>query len=315
MSRGAVTITQAPTAVHAHMILTRRSIVLAVAGSAALVAGVVLFVRTRPSNAQAERRAELARYSADLVDRGQAAYRKLDATSFAEFQSLEDLKRTVSNATFMSRPSAGESARERLVQLIAEFVHMRFVVGDLTAYKAWRRAQHARLIPIDELRSVWLVGRMHERMLGEPLPDGIGSEALFDKMWAVGSQRDRKGLWPIGIVTDPDGLVIAFGPFDARDPTNRPRLQSAIPNELWLGGHAVAAGQWWMIAGAEQGGRVPQRMQRTECAEVGMILTYPDGTRKPLALAFLWDPSRRDWSLIWLCLYNYPPDGQPFVVY
>jgi hypothetical protein len=61
---------------------------------------------------------------------------------------------------------------------------------------------------------------------------------------------------------------------------------------------------WWMPPVDTE--TLVKRYGEAAYADVGIILEYADGSRKPFVLAMIWDPGSKSWFVEHVIIYNYP---------
>ena len=242
----------------------RRSVVVAsVAAAVAAVVVIVAWGRSAPG--PSDRNRERARLAADLVEKGQREFKTIPMASLAGFHSLDEVRSTLDRMEFASEPGATTGGRGALLDQVAAFVYYRFVTRSVEDYMRWRRASGMELIPMEELRRLWLVERRHQEQFGGPIPDGMTEEELFVRFWDAAPEfRDGK-KWPVAISSESKGLLAICSPYDNDGPlpSERPALSGQMPREVWYGGIAGGLPPWWRMVGAS-GGRQTPRLLRTE---------------------------------------------------
>lgn len=248
----------------------------------------------------------------DLFRRGQRAFRTLPMTSITELSSRDDALLLLMRAEVIAPTEDGRL--QALREEVATYLDVTYVRRSADRYIEWRRSRQAEWIPMEELTRFWLIGSRHEGEFGEPIEPAQDEEALFRKFWDHAPEDFGGKLWPVALASGPRGLAIACGPFDASAIGNRPSLGGSVPRELWIGDYGGTFGPFWRTLGETSDG-LPDRMRKTECAEIGLVFKFKDGSFRPIVLTFLWDPGQRTWVLFRINAYNYPLEESGRVVY
>lgn len=275
----------------------------AIAVIIAALLGWVAWRRTDPAPAEAVSR-EFDRNAAELFDRGQREYTTIAMRSMRELTDVAGARAALDSVVFLSEP-APPASKSALLDDVAAFLRLRFAAPSFDEYCAWRRASGKELISVGELVSTWCVDDRCPDELGTPYEVSASSEELFRQFWDAAPKWKNGGAWPTKIAAEGKGFVIACGPFSSDAPTNRPSVGGEMPREVWIGNIGGTSQPWWQTPGGKNG-RLPDRFRSTQCAEVGMVMEYADGSRRPMVLTFLWDPVLNVWTLQWINLYNYP---------
>lgn len=284
-------------------------VVVTVASGVGALSWMRIGCRLRESHDAQHRRAALR---ADLFQRGQREFRVLPVRTFDELAADGAVGQFVGTADLVAAPSADRL--QALQAEVATLFDLMFVHRSVEGYSAWRMARGAELIPLDEATSFWRVDLLYEGLAGNPLPEGSSAGGVFADLWAAAPHAGGGRRWPTGIASGPEGMAIATGRFDWAARHNRPSLEGRIPHELWIGDQGFTYTPLWRFRG-EHRGEIPERLRRTECAEVGLLLAFPDGSRRPLIATFLWDPAVRNWVLFRINAYNFPAEKSGCIIY
>lgn len=206
------------------------------------------------------------------------------------------------------RAPLSRAQRESLARHVAEFLHYRYAQVEPGVYRDWRTSRGYRMIDRTYFVFDRGFGRVWTAGFNEPLPDSLSMEQMFDAFWPLGTSALGASDVPVAIGTDPRSWSIAVGPMSVLDPHIRPSLgNKSRPNDDWIGIGGATMRTWFepstllaSIAAAD--GTVA-------AAEVGVLIEYKNGDRRPLGITLTYDNTRSRWWLIYVCQYNIPEDG------
>ena len=286
--------------------MNRKSIALALALTAATVAGVVTYVRSRPPPDTRGREVQA------LLDSAHQAYLVLPMARWDAPDSPpgnQVVERAIASLHETVAPDAAPdytAAREDLRGELREFLDAGVVRRDIEAYTAWRRSRGYTFRTMDDMDKSWWVRKDWERDLGEPCPDDLDTPTAFERHWSAWADRAPEGSVPVAIAQTPEGLECAVGFVTSLDGESRPQLLGALGQAGWTGAQGGTARTWWTHPRNASNLLVSHR--RILCAEVGMILEYANGSRFPLATTWVHDPEEHGWRLEHVCVYNWDTD-------
>jgi len=183
-------------------------------------------------------------------------------------------------------------------------MYYRFVQGSVTEYKRWRRSTGYHLRDLDELLDPWSIDVAYQYYFDAPFPADPDVESLFDTFWSVGLELGDGTNRPVSIASERKGLCAVTGVLTAGNPEMRSLLGGELGAELWHGTISTTMRCWWMPPVNTHS--LIARDGRVRYADVGMVLKYADGSRKPLVLTMLRDPKTSTWFLEHVVVYNYP---------
>lgn len=221
--------------------------------------------------------------------------------------SIETIQTSMSQADW-SRAPLSDRLREALIKAVAEFLYHRHAQCDPRRYRQWRQDAGYSLMPRDDFISSHKFGVVWEAVFHEPLPPAKPMDEMFDAFWPVGTSYFGHRDTPDALITAPHAWSIATGPMPLTNRKNRPSLANTVyPNADWIGRGGGTMRGWFQAPVSLEQLAVRGSVQ---AAEVGVVIQYRNGERRPLGLTFVRDDARFRWWLIIVCSYNIPPDGR-----
>lgn len=176
--------------------------------------------------------------------------------------------------------------------LSVELVSMRFGQSSPLAYRAWRAAHGSVWTPLDYLSRVWGMREDYEKRFGRPYPDN--PQQLFDDYWATPCELGESANRIVGVLTQPGTSQIVRGTILAANPLDPP-LAGVLGAEVWEGQiSSTMCPHWQPPRGREE---LLREHGWADVALVGVISVASDGSRRPMVMCFLWDPSASRWFL------------------
>jgi hypothetical protein len=288
----------------------RWSLAAALCGAALIAA--VAYLRGRP-DALADQRRARERLVASWLEEGQREYKTIKMTPISALGSIESVRANLDAAVFTGTPPEGAGGVDSVLDAAAEFIYYRYVNTSVEEYKRWRRSRGYSMIPWGILRDTFHAHNVYEHLRGEPVPEGMGPETIFDRAWEAVLTFDGGAIRPVAIAAEAKGLTGVFGELTKADPYTRKAFEGPMRWELWRGGVAGTSTNWWSMALSRQD--LLNRYARISYADLGIVVEFASGMRVPIALTFYWDPSVSRWRIEHYNMYNCPPERFPTMVY
>ncbi len=271
----------------------RIAICLVVASSCATLAVWRMGLLRRP-----ERNPEVAAYFREA----RAVYAPVKMVALDPTLSREEVCARLDAMEFAGDPPPADGALDALRAEAADFIYFRFAQASPEAYRRWRDGGGARRRPVERLSAQAEAGAAYEALFGEPVPRDVTFDAFLDRMWPTGLAIGDGANRPTAMAIEATGLAAAIGTMATDDIRDRPRIDATLSNQWWRGINGGTMRGWWdpPLTFTE----LLRRDGRVVCAEVGVLLEFASGARRPLVLTYFWDPRARRWYLQIVCQYN-----------
>ncbi len=236
----------------------------------------------------------------ELIAQGRREFAKLSMTRTADIDAdvLRTLLAEQGHAEGTWPADVGD--RDGVLRAFSDFFVKRYVRPNVGEYISWRRS--AGYVPRDygEFNKVWGVEDDYLAIFKE-LPPVKGTEAMFPRFFDVGLTMANGSMKPVAVTNDSRGIVIAIG--EVRHPGQpRPVLSTEIPSSLWHGKTSATPRCWWEPVHKWED--ILKREHRVVWVEIGVIVEFGDGFRRPLVHSFFWDPIDKRWMLGTINSYN-----------
>jgi len=241
------------------------------------------------------------------VQDGSAAFRKMEMFPLAD-ASVDDIRAAldVGSVKYAGGMSAIDVAAVR--DEAATFLYKRFVRSDLDEYISWRESKGCKLRDEQDIRANERAFTDYSTIIGRPIPSTPTVKSIFAAYWtatlAWGGGLNR----PAAIARTAAGSSITIG--DSKD-SYYPRLflEGELGNRLWYGPDSAAMRSWF--SPRTQPKDVVKRYGKVGIAEVGIVMQWADGSRRPLILGFFRDPVTVKWVLWQVNQNNFDPRLTP----
>jgi len=270
-----------------------------------LISGVVTVVRVadrKPPNPSEVHMHELARD-------GRAVYKSIRMTS--EIADEEEVRVVIEGAPVTGRDMLSAVEWNDLLDTVSTFFALRFGQSDLRAYWDWRNGRGDIFTDRQWLIDVWTIDLLYKQFSGKPFDDSVKLDAQLFEYLCQQLQQMHGGFNRLRtIASEPRGLAITIGIYTGAEP----RLVSGgLTGEQWYGAISSTDCNWW------NGGR-NQKILLDESgsvlfAEVGVIVGFEDGSRRPMMLGLLWDAQEKRWFIEHLDTHNEPSSKQVVILY
>ncbi|MBL8745787.1 MAG: hypothetical protein JNK58_05445 [Phycisphaerae bacterium] len=194
----------------------------------------------------------------------------------------------------------GRDRAHLVLSAAAAFLANRFGRGDPVAYRTWRTSNRFRWKNRDALEESWTISRQYEKYThrtASSLPE------MFDTLFREKAIANGGFNRVVGMAGDAAGMSIVFGVMTPGNPI-REMLGGRLPSVIWHGGMSGTHCSWFTPERPYK-----ERLARGEhvdYAEIGIIMSHADGSRRPLIMTFIWDPVPSQWELQVLNTNNEP---------
>lgn len=189
----------------------------------------------------------------------------------------------------------------------SEFLYYRFAQPSPDQYRAWRSRLGDQPRTLDEMIRIDGLKDTYEALTGHPLSPDANVEACFRELWACSLRYGGGFNQPVGVAAESAGISVVMGRWTASDRARR-SVRGRLSADVWRGATAANMRSWWHPRVTAND--VIRRDGIADFAEVGVVVTYADGSRRPLVLGFVHDPRAGDWVLLNVTTYNFA-SGSP----
>lgn len=235
-------------------------------------------------------------YAAEAYAAGESAFEKVRFAPLKPGVTRESVRAALAGADVHGGQLVNEGAVEGALDLVADLFYHRFCQSSPAAYRAWRDGLGDVPRGLTEMIERGDLIETYRSLTGRELPpaDYVTVESVFDELWeaslAYGGGYNRA----VAIASDDAGVVVHFGLWTPAD-RGRRAVSGRLPADVWRGGSAGNLRSWWrppvgVDAMIEKHGRVV-------FAEVGVVLAYADGSRRPHQVCLVFDPDRGVWVM------------------
>lgn len=242
----------------------------------------------------------------DAVREGERAYAKVAMVKLVAPDAQGEIERIIAGVQVDADPSITPGRVRELMTCLQEFVRLRLVTYDAKAYRNWRLAQGCTFASIAQLDRRTDLLRDYPAVFGRPAPPRPDAELLYFEHWDVMPTLFDGANELRALAADPEGWSVRVGySGDRSDP--RLKLPERSGVQVWYGPVSAAFRSWFdpPVNPAD----LVARHGRVLAAEVGVVSEWADGSRRPILLAFIHEPSRNRWFL-WLMNENNYDTGQ-----
>jgi len=181
-----------------------------------------------------------------------------------------------------------------LLQDAAEFVRLRFIARDFDAYVAWRTGHGFRWKTLDSLEKTWTVVSDYPAVFGVPAPRDADIPRFMRDYWSIALDRTGGMNNPARIATHSPGVVVRLAHATSRNAA-RSLLDGSLGTTLWHGPSSATMRSWFVPPTSRQ--KLIAEHGGVDAAEIGLILEFADGSRRPLQLGYFFDPVPSKWML------------------
>lgn len=198
---------------------------------------------------------------------------------------------------------AGRERAYEALRSASHFIAVRFGQDDPEAYLAWRSSDGFAWRPFDDLNQSWNIDKQYELFTRLPWSDKTPLEDVFKLLWHEKHRAHDGFNKALTMADDPKGISVRFGEMTPGNPI-RGLLGSATSPIDWHGSIASTHCSWFVPRDPYR-----DRLARGETvlyAEVGVLMGYTDGSRRPLIMTLIWDPVSSRWDLQVLNTNNEP---------
>ena len=285
--------------------MNRRHIILCAAGVAVLV---FVFALTRSH----WRKSSFTREAQKVYSTSQRAYKKIELLPLADADQ-HTIRQVLSSTPFEphlppeKKLPLGNKALDLVLNHAADFIYYRFVNTSPTDYMQWRKSQGYHMRSLDELLDPWTIDWSYDFYFHKPFPDNPDLEAMFQEFWDIGLNYKNGKNKPTGIANDPAGLGAVAGIMTTGTPYHGEQYSGDLGSDLWYGSISSTMRCWWVPP--EDTKTILAKHNVAYYIDVNCILSYADGTRRPLELQYVWNPDFKDWFLENVVISNFPSEN------
>ncbi|MDQ7012845.1 MAG: hypothetical protein Q9O74_02985 [Planctomycetota bacterium] len=237
-----------------------------------------------------------------LLGEGQAAYARLDVQPGSSLDSPEAVRALLARVDFSSDKRLDAQSRDELLDALSGFVYARFIQSDPETYLEWREQHGYTFRSEEDLRTVAGIEQVYRQALGEEPAADLTMSEMFTRVFSV-AHAGTGSPWSLtAVASTGDGLCAAVGEMSLQDMSRAP-LEGTLSADLWRGRVWGGVPSWFA-----RGPSAIELLQTHESllyADIGMIMEFQDGVRRPVVCTFIREPSSGRWRLEYLMAYNY----------
>lgn len=236
------------------------------------------------------------------VDEGRRAYANIRVETMESLRASDEIGALVARIEVERDSDVNDAQVTALRSELESFLRLRFVQPDAKQYAASRLTGGCRWTALEGLERGWRVVSDYEKLIREPPPAKPEVAALFERYWDSTASRFGGANRLVSIASEPVGLAAHVGYSRDRD---YPRLLIAgqLGQRLWYGPVSASMCRWFDLP--HEPTEVVAKNGRVLVAEVGVVAEWADGSRRPLILAWYFDPWVRRWILWQMNENNY----------
>lgn len=193
---------------------------------------------------------------------------------------------------------------------VADLLYFRFAVEDPEGYIGWRRSHGQRFLTPEEFPKTpgASLDSAYKFWFGKQAPAGATPESVFRELFRVSLESHGGSNQVVSVPEPGPGLLIGIGERRTVEPLGAFALDGQLGSSAWYGSIASTCGRW--MTPPEPLKNLLDRYETVLYAEVGLVLGYKSGPRRPMILHFFWDPERKTWQFDFASVHNYrPPAG------
>jgi hypothetical protein len=256
-------------------------------------------------------RQSVVSYARQTAEDGAMAFARVAMSPLTSFSDPADL--SVNLAQRMDTRSTGppedvaNADTRSLHRAVADFLYYRFLQDSPARYREWREQHGYRARTIDEMIAREDLDYTYTLFTGRKLPPDITPQQAFDKLWGPSLEYGSGFNRPVSVAVDRRGLTTVLGWWTSSN-QERVSVEGELSRHLWRGGTAANMRSWWKPRLDAQ--ELITRDTRVMFAEVGLLVEYADGTRRPMVMSYARDPQLSEWLLLHVTAYNFP-SGSP----
>lgn len=229
------------------------------------------------------------------------------ALHFRELREERDLDEALGAMSIKTLGAVDQSSSEGLKKMVQEFLSLYCLNGSAELYSQWRSAQGYRLRSRSEIDADgWTIDDSHDfvmtfsdgNQLASTASASIDNEFAF--FWNVSRQIGAGANAPRKICADARGCTatISLVPQSARAQLS---LNGGLDATQWYGGISTGGRRWW-----KRNQELAPGNQPVHKAEVGILLEFANGSRRPLFLSATCIHPPDGWVLDGARVANYP---------
>jgi hypothetical protein len=232
----------------------------------------------------------------EAVREGQRAFRQMRFAPLASLDTSDAISELLKKSELIVDPGVSREQIQSLADEAGVFLRLRFIENDPNAYRDWRFSKGCKFSSLENLERHHQIVKIYSQVFDRPAPIPPTVEALFRDYWGK-TQSMYGGTNSLrGIADERRGLAMRIGYSTDRD-YPRLALNPELGNRIWHGPVSSSMRRWFDLPVPPE--ELVRRNGKVLCGEVGMISEWGDGTRRPMSLAFYYDPSGQQW-ILWL---------------
>jgi len=240
------------------------------------------------------------------VDEGALAFEQLDMLPLGS-SSSDDIKSTLNAGSVKLGEGMTAADAAAVWSEAATFLDRRFLRADFAEYISWRESTGCKLRQADDVMANEHAYADYEKIMGAPLTAGTDVKSVFEAYWKVSPSRGDGLNRPRGIARTPSGATMTIG-FSKDRYNPRLFLEGQLGSRLWYGPDSAAMRNWFNPP--IQPKEIVKRYGRVAIAEVGIVVEWENGSRRPLIMGFFRHPTTARWVLWQVNQNNYDPKLQ-----
>jgi hypothetical protein len=226
------------------------------------------------------------------------------AITFAEISSRDQVRSSL-NAVSLEGGSVPmrPSMQAELLEFVTDAIWLYFGADDPTAYRDWRGRSGA-VLRKQELAAAGKLDLLHGMIsyISEANADDLDLsrpiEEIFNTFWAITRRANGGVNRAIAMADAPPGIICRWFRHDGTSGT--PALEGPLGRDAWHGGIGMSAQKWFQPA--------PLTISPVQAAQVGVLLEFEGGMRRPVIFTCVHDPTTNRWDLIQVLMTNFPPE-------
>lgn len=231
---------------------------------------------------------------------GTEAYGTMAMVQVATLKETDKILEQIDRAEWQVDEGIPKDIVNSLRSEVATFIRLRFVERDAEKYREWRISRGCRFAPISEIERKTSILTDYQVVFGRPAPSNPQVEILYQEYWAQEVHQFDGASDLRGMTSDRLGLVVRVGRSNDRQ-YPRLLLGGALGDERWYGATSASMRRWFNPE--REPVEIVEKRRDVLCAEVGIVSEWGDGRRRPLLLAWFYDPTRSEW-ILWLMNQN-----------
>lgn len=283
--------------------LTRARVTLLLAGAAAVAAVALAAWRAGWMRVGPAPESAAGVYAREAHSAGVRAFEAVKMERLEPGMPVERVRAAIAAAELQGEVPADREVVQDLLHLVADLIYYRFCQPSPAAYREWRASRGDRPRELSEMVSATPLARNYESFLGRPLPapDATTAERVFDELWLPSIEYGNGYNRAVGLAADDAGVLVRFGTW--RSPEwDREAIAGKISADAWRGAIAANMRSWWSPPATPE--EIIRKHGSATYAEVGVVMAYASGHRRPLQFCCVLDPDDGRWHVLFVTAQN-----------